>query len=164
MNVTNIKFTEEVAAKLLSYRQTGKKPEQGGILLGRLGTDGMVVVERITEPGVGDRFGRFFFDRCRKRAQKAVDRAWEESSGKLIYVGEWHTHPEAHPRPSGRDLTMIRNMRIESKMHIDFLVQVIIGLKSCWVGLETISGNRLLSASLETTPWGTSPSSSESTL
>jgi integrative and conjugative element protein (TIGR02256 family) len=32
-----------------------------------------------------------------------IDRAWRQSGGTCTYLGEWHTHPEQHPTPSGID-------------------------------------------------------------
>ena len=89
------------------------KTEAGGVLLGRhiLGT-GDIVVDRVTHPMTGDRRGRYFFRRARKRHQKAIDRAWAESEGTCTYLGEWHTHPEAFPTPSPTDrFTWWRKLR-----------------------------------------------------
>lgn len=149
MRIRSVRFTAAAAETLLSYRQTGRKPEQGGVLLGRVSLDGEAVVERVSLPGPGDRFGRFFFDRGRQRAQEAVDRAWTESGGELIYVGEWHTHPEQNPNPSPRDRAMIRNMRTDSRMHLDSLVLTIIGTTSEWTGIETPEGLGFFGSRLE---------------
>lgn len=134
-----VSFTSRVDGIFARYRQSGRRPEQGGILLGRV-VEGEVVVEEATVPGFGDQFGRFFFHRDRSRAQRAVDRAWRESNGTVIYLGEWHTHPEAYPTPSRRDQEMIRNMRIQTKMEIEFLITVVVGLEGNWVGIETSAG------------------------
>ena len=80
-------------------------PEAGGLVLGRLvesSTD--VIVDEISTPVSSDRWSRFNFCRGKKTAQRKVDKAWAESSGTRIYLGEWHTHPEDVPTPSDHDL------------------------------------------------------------
>ena len=42
-------------------------------------------------------------DRISKHHQKVVDDAFKKSNGEWHYLGEWHTHPEAQPRPSNCD-------------------------------------------------------------
>ena len=90
---------------MLRYTQDApEKTEAGGVLLGRhiLETND-IIVDRITEPMLGDRRSRFRFFRARRRHQDVIDQVWRESNGTCTYLGEWHTHPEATPTPSGRD-------------------------------------------------------------
>lgn len=78
--------------------------EAGGILLGRLLLeDENVVVDQVTVPGRNDRRSRFNFFRAELPAQAIVNEAWRQSGGEHVYLGEWHTHPEDHPSPSGHD-------------------------------------------------------------
>ncbi len=119
------------------YKQTGWRSEAGGVLLGRVFENGDVTVESVTVPGRGDKRGRFFFDRCRERAQRLVDGAWKKSGGEVVYLGEWHTHPETAANPSSRDKAMIQNMLRETRMELNFLVSVIIGLEKNWIGIRT---------------------------
>ena len=88
-----------------SYIQSSpKKTEAGGVLLGRHITDSEdVVVDDVTTPMRGDRRGRFLFVRAQAPHQKRIDKAWQESGGTCVYVGEWHTHPEPVPAPSPVD-------------------------------------------------------------
>lgn len=132
-----LRFSENVIRTFMKYKQSKGKPEAGGILLGRVYIDGRVFVEKVTAPSKWDRAGRYFFDRSKVVAQRAVNATWRESDGHVIYLGEWHTHPEASPTPSLRDKIMIRNMRWQTQMEIDFLITVIVGLNDKWVGLET---------------------------
>ena len=79
--------------------------EAGGVLLGRiLLTSPNIVVDAVTTPSSADRRSRFTFRRSRRPAQAAVERAWKDSGGTSNYLGEWHTHPEDVPHPSGVDL------------------------------------------------------------
>ncbi len=61
--------------------------ESGGILLGRI-YESKIEIEAVTTPGREDRQGPFFFHRNRSRAQKLLDKAFDESNGEQTYLGE----------------------------------------------------------------------------
>jgi integrative and conjugative element protein (TIGR02256 family) len=113
--------------------------EAGGIILGRVFSN-EVLIERATTPTRRDKAARYWFQRSVPAAQERVTAAWRESGGTLIYLGEWHTHPEAYPTPSSTDRGLIANMLRDSKMEIDFLFLVINGTKGRWVGMQTRTG------------------------
>ncbi|MFD1954105.1 Mov34/MPN/PAD-1 family protein [Paenibacillus thailandensis] len=139
-----VKFTDEVVEILNSYRQVKKKQhEAGGILLGRI-FDDQIIIQQITTPGPGDKSGRYFFERNVKRAQWFVDLAWRSSNGEVIYLGEWHTHPEPVPRPSSVDQKLITNMLRDSKMSIDFLFLVIVGTEEKYVAVQFVGSDTSL--------------------
>ncbi|WP_315974813.1 Mov34/MPN/PAD-1 family protein [Stenotrophomonas maltophilia] len=48
------------------------------------------------------RLRTFFLRSAIGHAKLALDR-WRASRGTVRYLGEWHTHPEDHPTPSGLD-------------------------------------------------------------
>lgn len=102
---SRIKLTAEVLARLQAYAQHAPDaPEAGGVLLGRyLLESNDVVVDDLTEPMPGDQRGRFFFHRAQVAHQQAIEKAWRASGGTRTYLGEWHTHPEPYPTPSGTD-------------------------------------------------------------
>jgi integrative and conjugative element protein (TIGR02256 family) len=114
------------------YQQVSGRKEAGGILLGTVFPE-KVLIEIATSPNNRDKAGRFFFNRNVDMAQLAVNRAWAESGGKTIYVGEWHTHPEPKPTPSSDDHKLLWDMLLDTKMHIDFLFMIIIGTQECLV-------------------------------
>jgi integrative and conjugative element protein (TIGR02256 family) len=129
-----VSFSDVVRDTLLGYRQPPGVHEAGGILLGRVVPDTQVLIDVATVPNAHDQSGPYFFDRAKAPAQARVEAAWYSSDGEHIYLGEWHTHPETNPTPSGRDRTMIRNMLMQSQMEIDFLLLVIVGSAMIWVG------------------------------
>ena len=122
-----LELTSEVLEEFKKYRQIGNRREVGGILLGQV-FDTKIVIDEITGPSFLDKAGRFFFVRNVKRAQKIVNTVWVKSDGKRIYLGEWHTHPEMNPSPSYDDRKLIADMLTYSKMEIDFLFMIIVGL------------------------------------
>lgn len=136
-----LEFSQEVIDTFLEYRQGPDKDEAGGILLGRLYQGVRVILDAATVPNVQDKAGRYYFDRSREAAQAVVNEAWRASNGEQNYLGEWHSHPVPSPVPSDRDRQMIRNMFHQTRMEVDFLILVVVGLEENWVGME--NGRRL---------------------
>lgn len=125
-------FDEGVLNVFKTFRQTGKKSEMGGILLGKI-VGNEIYVLKASIPTPFDKPSRFSFNRHKKSAQLFIDYEFLNSNGTVIYIGEWHTHPESNPSPSGPDLRMIKNQFKENIINEDFLLMVIIGIKSNFV-------------------------------
>lgn len=138
-----IHLSPEVLATLLRYVQIGSQdPEAGGILLGKVRAGNLEIIEA-TEPTRKDWRSRFFFIRHQRDHQEIVKRRWEESQGQIRYLGEWHTHPEDFPSPSGTDL---REWRILAESRIDCrpLLAVIVGRRGLHVEYMHADGRRIL--------------------
>ncbi|WP_338555595.1 Mov34/MPN/PAD-1 family protein [Paenibacillus sp. KS-LC4] len=131
-----VQITQSVLDIFLRYRQIFDwQHESGGILLGRVYLD-KIIVERTSVPSKADKSGRHFFYRNVQRAQRIVKQTWEDSDGELIYLGEWHTHPEVKPIPSQTDKKLIANMLLDTKMEIEFLLLVIVGTSNYYVAVQ----------------------------
>lgn len=135
------KLDANVIAQLNNFVQNHpSKPEAGGILLGRHIINSCdIIVDKITMPMKEDRGSRFRFFRTRKAHQKVVDEEWKASNGTMNYLGEWHTHPEAHPLPSGIDLENWKQRLQKSKFDSESLFFIIVGQKNIvvWQGYKT---------------------------
>jgi integrative and conjugative element protein (TIGR02256 family) len=105
-----------------------KKAEAGGVLLGRflIGSND-VVVDQVTMPMTSDKRSRFHFFRSARSHQKLILEAWTSSQGTCNYLGEWHTHPESDPHPSGYDFQNWQKKLQFDKFDNDFLYFVIVG-------------------------------------
>lgn len=145
-----ILLNPDVLATVLRYVQIGSQDsEAGGILLGKVRAGNLEIIEA-TEPTRKDWRSRFFFVRHQNDHQKIVKQRWEDSQGQVRYLGEWHTHPEDFPSPSGTDL---REWRVLAESRIDGrpLLAVIVGRKGLHVEYMHKDGRRvLLSHLLET--------------
>lgn len=76
--------------------------EAGGLLLGTVhGED--LMIEQATTPTERDRRFRCLFERMPFGHAAVASALWIKSAGQTRYLGEWHTHPEDYPIPSGLD-------------------------------------------------------------
>jgi integrative and conjugative element protein (TIGR02256 family) len=140
-------IASDAVATLLEYRQTdGAMNEAGGILLGRMlrGCDD-VVIDVATRPHPSDQRTRFSFIRQRQPAQDLVIRAWEESQGTCIYLGEWHSHPQTRPHPSPLDFRNWRTIIRSASISTDVLFFLIVGTGeiAVWEYARGIPANQL---------------------
>lgn len=138
-------FSEGVLNVFKSYRQKGKKPEMGGIILGKVIGE-TIYVSKASIPTSYDRSSRYNFNRDKKSAQLFIDYEFLNSKGTIIYIGEWHTHPEENPTPSAPDRRMITSQFKRNKINEDFLLMVIVGLKSTYVAVY--DGHKILELNL----------------
>lgn len=94
--------------------------ETGGILIGTLSNGPVITVTDATSPQSKDMRQRFRFKRSDAGHQSIMDQLWKESSYQKMYLGEWHTHQETRPVPSGVDtrgwLTIARRKQNAPRM------------------------------------------------
>ncbi len=122
----------DVLAGLHAYRQlSADDNEAGGILLGYRRPPHVHVVE-FTTPAARDRRSRYEFERCDSYHAEHARARWKASRGMLDCLGEWHTHPEEDPRPSGLDRSEWQRV-LSSVDHMR--VFLIVGLRRDWVGV-----------------------------
>jgi integrative and conjugative element protein (TIGR02256 family) len=101
-----------------------------------------VVVDRVTSPLAGDRRTRTAFRRAQEKHQAVLDDEWDRSNGRRVYLGEWHTHPEPSPRPSGVDLDDWQRRLRHDTVEARFLFFLIVGQGDLriWEGSRTTFG------------------------
>jgi len=86
--------------------------EYGGVFVGKVeGTVAIIEMTMVSRqyyntPVLFRRFSRFI--------NKCLYRVFAQSKGDVIYLGEWHSHPNGKPNPSGTDINAMKNIA-ESK-------------------------------------------------
>ncbi|TKK66423.1 hypothetical protein FC093_17455 [Ilyomonas limi] len=121
--------------KLTQYE--ARSPESGGVLLGRFIKDSKnIVVDKVTTPMKGDKQTRYLFKRLSPLHQLIIDSEWNKSNGTCNYLGEWHTHPELVPTPSGIDIRDWKRKLKTDTFSSRFLYFIIAGTRSInmWEG------------------------------
>lgn len=124
-----MELTTPIERLLRDFARGAQGPEEaGGVLLGRLVIDSDdIVIDKITVPGIGDKRKAFTFWRSKASHQKQVNKSWKESKGTQIYLGEWHSHPEPVPMPSGHDECNWTSIIKKAKFEQDELLFAIAG-------------------------------------
>lgn len=141
-NKTLLYFETGVLNQFSKYIQFKESvPESGGLLLGTVHGDHLIVKE-ITTPTIWDKCRRYLFERSPIGHSTVAEDQWRESHGLVRYIGEWHTHPEDYPTPSSIDVVEWRKLaggRIDQRP----LLGVIIGRKDMHLELLASDGNRV---------------------
>jgi integrative and conjugative element protein (TIGR02256 family) len=70
----------------------------------------------------------------------------------LHYVGDWHTHPELIPNPSGDDTESIRESFVKSKHTLHGFLLIIVGTATFPKGLYVSLNNASSELRLDSTP------------
>lgn len=128
-----LRLSPDVLKVFDAHRQKGWfSKETGGQLFAAIEDDVWHVVTA-TGPRAADRRGRFYFWPDRRAEQREIDQHF--ASG-LIYVGDWHTHPEKVPTPSRDDIVSMENVVRESTFYTSGLLLCIVGLEPFPAGLH----------------------------
>jgi integrative and conjugative element protein (TIGR02256 family) len=137
-----LNFSSEVRNVFERHKQVGDLPESGGVLLGTVHDSGLLVTVATT-PTRLDRQLRYLFERLPFGHRAVAERMWRHSGGTTRYIGEWHTHPQDIPTPSGIDLEEWRKL---AKKRADKrpLLAVIVGRRGLHVELAHGNGHREL--------------------
>lgn len=111
-----IKICNSVLYNIKRYLQCDiKSCEAGGVLIGRENiSNNNLIIEFATEPMPGDTRSRNRFYRNDKGHTNFYQKLYKEYQGIYVYVGEWHTHPEAIPSYSIIDLINWKKIRIDA--------------------------------------------------
>lgn len=113
--------------------------EAGGLLLGSV--HGFHLhIKQATAPTAQDKRFRYLFERMPFDHDAIALSRWTTSQGTIRYLGEWHTHPEDHPHPSGLDRSEWNQLSARRRDRRPMLA-VIVGRKSLYVELVPSSGS-----------------------
>lgn len=134
-------FHSEALRTFVRFQQTRKaKREAGGQLFAAL-APGRIDVLLATGPTSSAERGRYFFHPNRKEEQREITAAFRKQ---LHFVGDWHTHPEREPTPSGPDIAKAREIFDRSKHELNGILLVVVGTqklpKGLWVAWITQQG------------------------
>ncbi|MCM3654100.1 Mov34/MPN/PAD-1 family protein [Metabacillus litoralis] len=133
-----IEIEEQVIKVIQNMRQDGPtNNESGGMLIGSILTDNNdIVIRDYTLPQKGDYQSRYRFIRKKKSHNTLLQKKWEESNKTVMYLGEWHTHPEMAPHYSQQDIRNWKKLLNKSNTFSDYLVFIIGGINfyKVWIG------------------------------
>lgn len=132
-------FSEATLDTLLKHVQAKDTDcEAGGLLLGSVHGNHMLI-EQATVPTEWDKRFRYLFERMPFGHQAIALAQWTASQGTIRYLGEWHTHPEDHPTPSGLDRSEWNRLSSRRRDKRS-MVAVVVGRKNLYVEFVPGSG------------------------
>lgn len=145
----HIRITPEVTGYLASHRQISKSSlEAGGQLFGSIDASAVVIM-KATGPYQGDQRSRYSHRSNPIRAQAAIETYSRE---RLLYLGEWHTHPQQQPIASIADRDAMQRLEQASQIRVNQLLMLIQGRAEGVSGLAlySSSGGHLIQWTLRT--------------
>lgn len=117
-------LTDEVVEYFRRHRQVRRRDkEAGGQLFARF-ENLEIIVEEVTGPRATDRRTRWSYAPDRVAEQTEIVERYARG---LHYVGDWHTHPETHARPSPTDTASIGECAAKSAHQLNGFILVVIG-------------------------------------
>lgn len=137
-------LTDAVLEHFRRHQQLRKRDtEAGGQLFGRI-QGKTITIEEATGPRRSDIRSRYSYVPDRKAEQREIN---ERFSSGLHFIGDWHTHPEPIPHPSGTDLDNMRECVNKSRRAVSGFLLVIVGTATLPSGLHASlhSGKEMLS-------------------
>lgn len=133
-------FAPEVIEVFERYIQGDQDMEAGGILLGHVRGIHLEVLEA-TVPTSKDQRLKYFFERLVYGHQWIAEKRWKDSNRLIRYLGEWHTHPEDFPTPSGLDINEWQRLA-KGRRDGRPMLATIVGRKGLRVEYMNSSGER----------------------
>jgi integrative and conjugative element protein (TIGR02256 family) len=125
-------FHSEVLEVFDKHKQTGFfSAETGGQLFASL-KEGQIDIVRATESGTGAKRGRFFYRANRDDEQAEIRAAFADH---VHFIGDWHTHPEKKPTPSGTDIAKATEIFARSTHELKGFCLVVVGTAALPSGL-----------------------------
>lgn len=119
-----VKFEPDALAVFKRYQQSKTRDREAGGQLYAREFGPVLCVRLATPPHPLDRRTRSSYIPDRRQQQREIDTLY--ASG-YHYIGDWHTHPEACPRPSNVDFDSMRTIAANSKHELCTLLFVIVG-------------------------------------
>ena len=104
-NDLNLSISKSVYDLWLKFRQMNHNDTEAcGVLIGTKDfASNHYCIESVTVPMSTDIRTKYSFTMKDPRHQQIVDKAYLDSNGTSIYLGTWHSHPQAIPIPSHID-------------------------------------------------------------
>lgn len=110
--------------------------ETGGIMAGRIDERGNIIVTHASGPGPKAVQSTTKFDKDVEFCQQFLDSLYIESNQKVVYVGEWHSHPSINNQPSGMDIKSLSEIATQKEYLTDSPAMIIFsntGNPSCTI-------------------------------
>ena len=117
-------FNRSVLEHFGKCRQDGpRKREAGGQIFARFRLPD-ILLQEVTGPRVRDRRTRVSYWPDKASEQREINSRHRRG---LHFIGDWHTHPQDIPSPSGLDISSIQDSFLKSSHTLNGFILVIVG-------------------------------------
>ncbi len=123
---------DEVVSHIEQYRQSRRWTKEAGGQLFATFEAGDIIVRKATGPRPTDKRGRNHYRPDRRAERLEIE---DNFARGLHFVGDWHTHAQAHPTPSESDLSSIRESVQRSDHQLNGFLLMILGQAALPSGL-----------------------------
>ena len=123
-NDLKVTIEDKVLNELNKSAMESYPNETGGFLVGQYTTNNHAHVSCLIQPAK-KRCKPYSFERSTEGMKKIWDKLYEQG---LIYLGEWHTHPNGTCNYSSTDLMAIRSIASCADVHITRLLMLILSV------------------------------------
>ncbi len=132
--IPHVVITKDAYDMLCAYRQF-EGVEHPGVLVGSVVGENHYRINKVSPPLPKGKSSRTGCERDGEAANAYIMAEYEQSEHTRIYLGEWHTHPEAHPTPSYEDISSVINISYLPNNYLPFVILCIVGLESNYWGI-----------------------------
>lgn len=137
--VNEIVIPPDVRVVIQAEVEASTTTETGGILIGYV--DGRkAVIVKATGPGPKAVRTPTRFERDVEFVQEELNRMTTELGPRGLYIGEWHSHLESDPKPSGRDILSLTEIAESANYATECPVMLIAGLDPKSRKMVTLKG------------------------
>ena len=135
----------ELVQRIADYGTKKYPNEFGGLLLGRYVNNNKTVVIEDTLLPKKYKSSRYFFERGSEGLKESLELHYSAVPS-LVYVGEWHTHPDNPAKPSLVDLNSMKELADDKNVLITNPVLMIFEItqQDYVMGIYFLNNNNLL--------------------
>lgn len=127
-DVRAVTLSEDARRDIILMTEASPKSETGGVLIGYVDSERRAHVIRATGPGPNAEQSAYRFSRDVDYVQSELEQAAGELGERGAYVGEWHSHLVADPRPSTTDIDSLCGIADEPGYLTRCPIMIIAGL------------------------------------
>lgn len=123
-NEIKIQINEEVKKTIICEIDKNTSIETGGVLVGFINMN-IINIAYASSPGPEAVMQPNKFNRDVSFCQKFLDDLFKKTDGKIIYLGEWHYHPQGSSYPSEIDLSSMASISRQENYLVETPVMII---------------------------------------
>ncbi|HRI32854.1 MAG TPA: ThiF family adenylyltransferase [Saprospiraceae bacterium] len=126
----------EIESEMKDLILKNPKVETGGVLAGKIDTTGNFVITNASGPGPNAIHSATKFEKDKEFCQKFLDDLFLSSNKEIVYIGEWHSHPNENNNPSNTDIKSLSEISFQKEYLTDIPIMIIFtntGIPSCTI-------------------------------